>query len=159
MKAENGLKKCSKCGEVKGVGEFGKVSVSPDGYRSCCKACFKLSVNIEKRKIYQSKYRKSEKGCKYVSNREYLDSLKKIRSTDEYKLRRREYQKCKKAKDGARRAGKISSELLKTSYIKICIRQKYGISFRDIPPKMIELKRTQLINKRLIKNLKENETK
>ena len=154
MKAVDGLKKCSKCWEVKWVEEYGKVSASPDGYRSCCKKCFKASVNVEKRKLSQSKYRKSEKGNKYVSNIEYLDKLKILRATDEYKLKRRAYQKSSAAKVTAKAAQNRNTSLLKNSYLKSTLELQYSVPYKEITEEMIEVKRLQLTNKRFIKKLK-----
>ena len=116
MKAENGLKKCSKCGEVKGVEEYSKDVHRKDGLHNTCRKC-------------RSEYR-----LLFKNENPALHS--------EHKLARK-----RKAKN-----------LLYKSYIVEKIRQSFPIKASDIPPIMIELKRTQLINKRLIKNLKENET-
>ena len=35
-------KRCSKCGEVKPIGEFSKHSISPDGIRAHCRSCVKI---------------------------------------------------------------------------------------------------------------------
>ena len=51
MKIAEGMKRCSKCGEVKPVGEFGKSKVSKNGLQSRCKECFKKYYEENKEKI------------------------------------------------------------------------------------------------------------
>ena len=128
MKAVDGLKKCSKCGEVKGVEEFGKDKNRSDGLYHMCKSC-KSRID----KLYS---------IRVVDRRAETNRLWYIRMKGRLDLERRDV---------------ITS--LGDWYIKTKLSQKLSVSFKDIPPQMIELKRTQLINKRLLKKLKENETK
>ena len=127
MKAENGLKKCSKCGEVKKLVEYGIHKSRADGLCNYCKQCKSL-IDKEYRIHTIDRHRENNKSWWRLSRLRILSEQKGIR------------------------------ESMGCRYIKIKLSQNFGIKFRDIPPKMIELKRTQLINKRLIKNLKENET-
>ena len=46
MKAENGLKKCSKCREIKVVEEFGRDNTKIDYLRSQCKLCNNIKAKI-----------------------------------------------------------------------------------------------------------------
>lgn len=48
-----GLKRCSKCGENRELGKFGKRKVSRDGLRSHCKACRKQYYEENKEKILE----------------------------------------------------------------------------------------------------------
>jgi len=79
-------KKCSKCGEVKSLGEFNKHSGKKDGYRSNCKCCDSKYYLKNKDRIaeYGKQYRSvtkeicSERGKQYrVANREYISEWKK----------------------------------------------------------------------------------
>lgn len=142
MKAENGLKKCSKCGEVKGVEEYYKYSKSKDRLSYQCKECDKSRIRVY-----------------YTENRDRIISSKKIYShsnrqkINDYYRRVYEINPIKK-----KISSKKSVETLVLSYVQKKIIREFEIEKSDITPIMIELKRTQLINKRLIKNLKENET-
>ena len=51
-------KKCTKCGEVKELGEFHKMAASRDGHRPVCKSCRKQyrQENKEKKNQYAKKY-------------------------------------------------------------------------------------------------------
>jgi hypothetical protein len=56
-------KKCSKCGEVKGLGEFHTNSASKDGFTSGCKKCNCESTRKSKRKTGY-KYKKNPESCR-----------------------------------------------------------------------------------------------
>ena len=58
-------KKCSKCGEVKGLDEFAANRLKKDGKRSCCKDCDKRyheqnreKISEHKRQYYKQNYEK-----------------------------------------------------------------------------------------------------
>ena len=139
----------------------------------------------EERKEYNKKYRENNKekinehntkwrnaNLLYISklrdeNRDrYNENAKKYRNCNKelylaYQLEyQRKYRASNRDKINAynRRIGRRASSGLTDNYVKTVISQGFKITFSEIPSKMIELKRTQLINKRLIKNLKENET-
>ena len=85
-------KKCSKCGEVKELGDFYKKADSPDGFRSDCKVCVCEKArkwreenkerkaetnrrwyqeNKERRKLYYKKYYQENKEKKYEAHRKW----------------------------------------------------------------------------------------
>ncbi len=95
-------KKCSKCGVVKGVGEFGKNSSNKtDGLNSWCKGCFKEyyqnnkeRVAEHKKEYYQNnKERVAEWGKEYYQNNKerVAEREKKYRKNNKKKVA--EYQK------------------------------------------------------------------
>ena len=63
-----GYKRCSKCGEIKPVGEFHTDNVAPDGKKLRCKACVKLSMQ---------KYWKEHKDHLLEYERNYYKCVKK----------------------------------------------------------------------------------
>ena len=84
-------KKCSKCGEVKGVEEFGKRKDSLDGLRNECKSCLRAH-NLQYRKNLRQEissrgkqyYRENTEDIKfktknhYKANKEYCKQYAKI---------------------------------------------------------------------------------
>lgn len=130
------MKTCTKCGETKDESEFGK-------RRNECKKCFALRMREyrienfeklnEKRKTYrvENSEKIKERAIKYrVENSEIIKEKEK---NNRYKLN--------------------------DTYIKRKIITKFNIPYSEISPELIKLKRIELENKRLIKTLKENETK
>ena len=65
---EQGLKKCTRCNQIKELSEYSKDKSSNNGYRATCKQCDKEYMQSEQGKISQKKsqekYRKSENGKK-----------------------------------------------------------------------------------------------
>lgn len=143
-------------------------------------------MNKEEKREYNKKYRKENKekinkhntewrktNALYISklrdeNRDrYNENSKKYRDNNRasYLAYQLEYQRKYRASNRDvinaynRHIGRKASSDISDNYVKTIISQGFKIPFSDIPPKMIELKRTQLINKRLLKKLKENETK
>lgn len=41
MREENGMKRCSRCGETQPVSEFHHNFGTPDGYQNWCKSCYR----------------------------------------------------------------------------------------------------------------------
>ena len=172
MKAENGLKKCSKCGEVKGVEEYHKSKQTADGFMCHCKLCRKSVCdawtlrNPDKVKQTAYLYRLNNKekiknaDKKWVSNnRDYINKKSKewkSKNKDKVVAARKIYNLT--YPEILRAQSRRKTANLNTYIIKTYIRKSFGLCLDDITPIMIELKRTQLLNKRLIKNLKENET-
>ena len=184
MKTKNGLKKCSKCGEMKGVEEYGKLSASPDGYRTICKFCMNK---------YNATYRKENKESirlsrnKYYSNnkdkyKEYRDRYKpyRILYMDNYRITHaaeiREYKKIYDKRDVEKKRRRLSqwsinnrdkiagyrsknSETLSDSFIIQRITDKLNLNASQIRenPELIEIKRTILKTKRLCKTLRNSE--
>ena len=161
MKAVDGLKRCSKCGDVKGVDNFYKNKKYSDGLWSSCKLCSKkqssvyASKNREKMREYSKLYRLSnlEKFSRYSLkyNRKNKDSIREWYQNNREKILANRRINIQNINASRRR----SCMLLKDSYVKTIVCKNFHIDRGDITPIMIELKRTQLINKRLIKNLKQ----
>jgi len=99
----DGMKKCSKCGEVKSLEEFSKSSKHKTGRRSECKACVKKYNDANKDKIAERchkyhethKEEKREYDRKYrVRNRERINEMGRLyRSRPERKKKESEYKK------------------------------------------------------------------
>ena len=135
------MKTCTKCGIAKGEEEFVKNKHCKNGIEGICKKCRNdvckkwRGANPEKSKLYQRSY--------YKANSE--------------KRKRRSKEWCEvnpeKAKERVSRWIKESD-----SYPTGLISLKYQIPKSEITPEMIRLKKIELENKRLLKQLK-NETK
>ncbi len=77
-------KKCSKCGEVKGVEEFNKRKDSNDGYRTYCIIC---------ERTQRAEYRSKNKAKKKETDRAY-----RINNADKINIRQAEWRKENKEK-------------------------------------------------------------
>ena len=78
MKAENGLKKCSKCGEVKEVKEFGMHKARADGLCNYCKEC-KSDIDKEYRHSIPEKHRENNRVWWRLSKQRILYTQNEIR--------------------------------------------------------------------------------
>lgn len=127
-------KRCSKCGEVKAISEFGNNKRYNDGLQVYCKTCYRL-ISKQHRESNVEKFivRRKEERIKYKAK--INASRKKWRETNKNK------EKSYKHK---------SIDKLSTSYVVGLI----GIGVKNTPDFLIELKREQLKHKRLIKELK-----
>lgn len=56
--SKENLKRCSKCTEIKGLGEFSKNKNQKDGYSHYCKACRKIETKTRKKQHDCSHYRR-----------------------------------------------------------------------------------------------------
>ena len=179
MKAENGLKKCSKCGEVKAVEEFSRCKKYSDELNCRCKNCDKEYSDARKdaRRDYFKEYRNK--------NREKLaESSKSYRTINKEKIynRNTEYRACNfdRISKYQRKYSNINKERicsqrknyryinrdrlkgtyislvesLSDRYVKQIIRTCTRLAPPLIPPELIEIKRTILKTKRLCKTLK-----
>ena len=152
MKAENGLKKCSKCGEVKGVEEFGRDMSRKDGLTHYCKECGR---------IVRNKFIESHEGyakCQYQKNKNTLRlSSKKYREKNIDIIREKDRLRCRRYrlnnKNSLKLTRDISSFELSDNFVKMRINGYFGIKFNEISSEMIEIKRIQLINNRFIKKI------
>lgn len=143
------MKKCTKCGEIKELCEFGKRSRHKDGLDYHCKSCTKEERNKsskENNKRSHEYYKANKSTVKeykheyYVKNKIQLDIKSKEygkTNTHSIKLRRGEYQKdnpdIMNAISAKRRAAKIKAidvDLTKEQYeqIKEFYKQAQGIS-------------------------------
>lgn len=142
-RAVNGMKECSKCHEVKPVGEFGVWASGADGLRLYCKKCnnaMSREFDIGNPGI-QREYRKK--------NRD------RIRELD----RKWRKQNPEKVKMSRKKRDKKSVKGLKDSYIKkamtVTIRKKgIYVPFPLIPQELIEVQRTILTIKRELRSVK-----
>jgi hypothetical protein len=88
---------CSRCNLQKTLDNFGKLSKSKDGFRTCCKACRKLEVATPEQQKMAYKRKK-----KYAESDHGRDKILNYKSTDRYKelhrLRCRKYESTEKFK-------------------------------------------------------------
>ena len=86
-------KKCTKCGEVKGLDEFSNSKNEKHGKSVWCKSCFKEYniQNKDKRKEYDKKYREKNRENIKERYRENTDWHKDYRKKNEQKIK--EYKK------------------------------------------------------------------
>lgn len=123
-------KKCSKCGEVKLLGEFYKKKMGKYGRSSYCSKC----ASIINKKWY------------YINiSGEVLPEARRTKGIDASKRYKKE--NPEKVKE-CRKREKIN---LSNSYVKRCITRRSGPLYSNIPKNLIDLKREQLKLTRLIK--------
>ena len=130
-------KRCTKCGEVKGMDMFCGDKRAKDGRRCWCKSCsgeYRLSWerrNREKRAGYWATY--------YAKNgpRDYIAA---------YPAKKSEY---------ARRTYKRASDALTDAYVKGCLQTEMGLQRSMFPVELVNLQREQLRLHRLAKALKQ----
>lgn len=140
-------KKCSKCGEVKGLGEFYRSKTGTHGRHAYCKSCGVA-------------YSKARHPVAYEANRsrEIARAVTWQRENAErYKSRLSEWQNTNRARllvakqlDTKRRVDELSD-----GYVAGCI----GVRASEAPPALIALKREQLAIKRMARELKKAATK
>jgi len=123
-------KRCTKCGEVKGVDCFSKHIKGANGLRSYCRSCARI-LRIE--------YGKNNKDIlRSAALRHYYKDIEKSR----HECRIRE---------------NLSSLNLTDRYLKAIICDGTTIARSDIPPELIALKRTEIQIKRQLKEMKKHE--
>jgi len=140
-------KKCSKCGEVKGLGEFYKNNSAKDGRGGYCKTCQGAATkkwranNPEKvnNPEKQKQYRDNWEAKNFEKNREYRE---KYRKDNREIVNRRSRESQKRAYD-----------MLSDSYIRKRLYGTAALSAKDIPPQLIELKREAIRIERYLKEL------
>jgi hypothetical protein len=138
-------KQCTKCKEVKGIGEFGNLNRSKDGKANQCKACRKIihslsyfknrDKTIKQYKEYRIRTKKTHKDSRSLSQKK--SRLKRIE-----KLRK--YEKDRMNKDVANTSDR---------YIKRLFISKEKLPRELITPELIECKRLIIKTKRLCKTL------
>lgn len=152
------MKTCTKCGIEKKESEFYKMKCAPDGLQYSCKIC----GEIRKKKYRLEKYDEYR-----AKENEYNSTRREKNNEIAKKSRLKNYEKVLisgrisrlKRKDITKQNAIIARDNLLDSHIKACIHSNFKIPIREITPELIELKRIELTNKRLIKKLKQNETK
>ena len=154
-------KKCTKCGEVKELGEYEKAKSNKDGLRSYCKVCMKeyrkkyYLDNPEKYKELSKKWAlKNPEKVKEASKKWALKNPEYSKKQHEgYRLNNpdklKEYNKKWKLKnlEKIKEQKRYDIEFLKDTYIK------RGLRTGNIPitPETIELKRNIILIKRITK--------
>ena len=151
-------KKCRKCGEVKGLGEFGRHIARKDGLDTRCKQCNRDAVNA---------YRAANIESARAADRERVAAMTPEQKRDRGKLwadANREHVRAY-SRDGARRRYKEdpSKYLNKTRQRTIQLTDSYvsaaiGCRVSEVPPALIALKREQLAIKRMARELKKAAT-
>lgn len=137
------MKRCSKCGIEKDESEFYKNATCKDGRRIYCIKC-----QIVLTKEYYQKNKEKEKKRskeKYQNNLQYS---KEYRQKNKEKMNNVNMVNSRKYRFN-----------LADNYVVARICRQFKIPYSEITHELIELKRIELSNKRLIKKLKENETK
>lgn len=153
---KQGLRGCNKCGDIKSVEQFTKCSKVKSGLVTRCKSCTKI-YNIENRDVLltQMSNWRDKNATKIKDN-----NLKyKHRYKGKYKETEKEWRKNnpdKRHKPSAEAIKKSNQKIIKElgiNYVKTCIHQQYMIPRESIPPKLIELKRTELQIRRTRKQI------
>ena len=162
-------KKCSKCGEVKLLGEFHKNKTMKCGYSCYCKKCAYEVKKEWRKKNYWHEYevnklwrKANPEKCKATREKYVLNNLEKVRAGKrKWNLNNSEKMKeCRKSwvTRHPKRVSEIRRKAKKIAILKItdCY-VKHGWFRRDltkeiqIPKSLIDLKREQLKLTRLIK--------
>lgn len=160
-------KKCSKCGEVKKLSEFGKNNNRKDGLQSKCKVCVLAykKDNKDKINICAENYRKANK-----------DKIKHIRDLNKDKMKAyskvwRDNNKKKKAsdaklwysnnKDKIKRKNKENATIVKNrdrykaeSLTDAYVSHQFNIPVSRCPKELIEAKRDQILLHRKLNEFK-----
>jgi hypothetical protein len=174
-RAVNGMKECSKCHEVKPVGEFWKCSKVKDGLASKCKQCYKAycEANEDKIKDYNKAYRKANKHkieayrkankekAKATHKAWHEANKEKAKAThkawyEANKDKRKAYREANKEKRAE--WAKARYESFPDKIVAGIIRQQLDLYIADlptsaIPPELIELKRKVILANRKIKSV------
>ena len=131
-------KRCSKCGEVKEVGDFYRHYNTKDKLRGKCKTCMNESSKTYQKTYQKTHHRKTYYYPKSVERKEYEKNWRLL-NRDKARIYRNKYNK--KTVDG-----------LFDSYIKSKLVSKSSLKCCDIPKDLIEVKRLQMMLKREIRN-------
>jgi len=150
------MKRCSKCGQLKPLEEFGKDKKKKDGHRSSCKSCFKLRWEELGSKHHsaqdQREWRHRIKIEKYGINKCSVCGVSiegktlNARYCDLHRIKHNEFLTAKKQR--------LDALLLNDQYIKKLLIEHDGFTREMINNDIIETKRQILKIKRLCKTLK-----
>lgn len=165
-------KRCSKCGDVKGVLFYGKDNRAFDGLSSWCKACKSKSDrdHYEKNKAWITKRNKeyakrNQVRLRDASHRYYLKHKERFyemqrkrrkENPDERRHHDTSYRKKNREKIRlkARRWMQKNVRELGDSYIKACICQKtLHLRHSDIPQQFVDSKREEVRLNRILKEM------
>ena len=140
MKAENGLKKCSKCGDVKSIEDFSRDATKIDNLRSQCRAC----NNAKAKSFYELNKESISKSRIDYKNKDILLHRKK----------RMEWERSNKDKIKSKYLRR--SESMPDFYVANSIASQFKIPYEIIyaNKEIIQVKREILKIKRICKTLK-----
>ena len=167
-------KRCSKCGEVKGLGEFGKHTARKDGLDTRCKQCNReaatayRNANIEqvrqKDRARVAAMTPEKKRAKHKqwrdSNLDYVRAVGRSTAAQLYSQKPDKYRELSAAwraknHDRAIAGNRAQRAVLARGYVA----QLLGMSSKIAAPELIALKREQLAIKRMARELKKAATK
>lgn len=167
-------KKCSKCGEVKGLGEFGKHAARKDGMNTRCKQCNRdaatayRTANLElvrakdrARIAAMTPEQKREKWNRWAdANREHVRAYSREMARKLYAAKPDAYRAlAKRWRDDNRELTQAMSRASRTNLSRGYVATLLGMPASDTPPELIALKREQLAIKRMARELKKAATK
>jgi len=165
------MKTCTKCKCEKEANEFAKHSKNKDGLQVWCKACKSEESKKPQHKQRQKAYRNENQENIKLKKREYQQAnretesarAKKWQSSNPHSVN--EYKKRYAAKNKEKDIDRLKEFIinnperkdmgrkeLRPKYVAyVLTRRETTIKARDIPKELIEVKRTQLQIKRLLK--------
>lgn len=153
-------KKCSKCGEVKGLGEFHVRPESNDGRRGTCKECHRsmrrawYADNIDR----ERQVRAAAAIEKYRADPEKGRAQQRAwRLANRDAMSRRYRDVYAKNRDALIERCRLMRARLDSSYVMQTLRLK-AADRKEAPPALIALKREQLAIKRMARELKKAAT-
>lgn len=127
--SEQASKACTKCGAEFPLSEFWRSPRNAGGYATACKSCSKVQ--------HASWVGKNKDRVRCLARKHY----ERTPAVQRNKL--------------ARKSSAICRERLSDSYVKKAIVQGSSLRYSDVTPEMVELKRQQLLIRRLARQLKE----
>lgn len=152
------MKRCSKCGEVKALGEFwdNKTSRSRDKKCTYCKIC---SLMVTKEWRIKNKTRVKElKKRDYEKHREKREETRAVwiknnreRYAEQIKLWRKN--NIEYARAQVRRINRLATENLDDGYVKDLLKHQ-GVSSANITKELLEIKREHVKLKRIVNKLR-----
>jgi len=153
-------KTCKKCNKLKLIDEFVENKRCVDGYEHRCKEC-----RTEYRKRYKRQYREKNKNDVLAKDKIYrqknkekiTEQARKYRAINKEKMKeyaRKYYSESPRNREKINLCHKRNRVKLPDYYIKELIARSYGINFKSITPKMIEIKRELITFHRLTKELR-----
>lgn len=175
-------KKCSKCGEVKGLGEFGRNAASKDGKQSRCAACYRSYVEANRESIAEANKKYAREHADRVraskekwlqENREFALAQARARKKEAYRNNPEKYKELAKRaalenpekyrqrhqRWRAANPDKVNTHVsrLTDAYVRDTL-SNMGVPRQIATPELIALKREQLAIKRMARELKKAAT-
>lgn len=167
-------KKCSKCGEMKGLEEFGKHSARKDGLDTRCKQCNRnaatayRTANLElvraKDRARIAAMTPEQKRAKHKrwrdSNLEHVRSVRRETARKLYAAKPDAYRAlAKRWRDDNRELALAMNRASRINLSRGYVAMLLGMPASDAPQELIALKREQLAIKRMARELKKAATK